>query len=209
MTEDGPAQQNVAPPDEPDDDQGRIGYGHYGRATPVALGLLIVAAVVAIGIYQRGGDDESDPVSRRLGEPAPDVTLTLFDGSTLRFADLQGNVVVLNFWAEWCEPCKVEAPILQAFSEQTANEDVVVIGVDIKADQAENARAFIADHNLTYPNARDDGGTNPTRGPIELAFGIPPAYPTTVFLSPDGAVASTHLGPLDAETLREYVAAAR
>ncbi|MGH2533280.1 MAG: TlpA family protein disulfide reductase [Thermomicrobiales bacterium] len=194
---------------EAETDQGRIGYGHYGRFTPVALGLLIVAVVVAIGFYQRGGDDESDPVSRRLGAPAPDVTLTLFDGSRLRLADLTGNVVVLNFWAEWCEPCKVEAPILRAFSEESADEDVIVIGVDIKADKEENARAFIADHNLTYCNARDDGGANPTRGPVELAFGIPPAYPATVFLSPEGTVASTHFGPLDAATLRQYVADAR
>lgn len=196
-------------PAEPEEEHGRIGYGAYGRFTPVALGVLIVTVVVVIGISQRGAGEEEEPVSQRLGEPAPDVTLTLFDGSTLRLADLRGRVVVLNFWAEWCEPCKVEAPVLQAFSEETADEEVVVVGIDIKSDQEEKARAFIEEHELTYLMARDDGGANPTRGPIELAFGIPPAYPTTVFLTPDGAVDSAHLGPVDAETLREYVEQAR
>jgi len=193
----------------PDENQGRVGYGVYGRFTPIALGLIVIATVVAIGLYQRGSSEEDDPISQRLGEPAPDVALTLFDGSSLRLADQRGSVVVLNFWAEWCEPCKVEAPILQAFSQETRDDGVIVVGVDIKNDNAERAQAFIAAHGLTYPIGRDDGGSNPTRGPLEIAFGIPPAYPTTIFLGPDGTVVSTHLGPVDAETLWEYVAQAR
>lgn len=79
---------------------GRVGYGRFGKWTPLLLGVLILAALVAIWAADRAR--RTDPAAEELrtgnvaGQPAPDVTLTLLDGSTPRLADLRGTVVVLN-----------------------------------------------------------------------------------------------------------------
>jgi thiol-disulfide isomerase/thioredoxin len=130
------------------------------------------------------------------------VTLTRFDGTPLRLADLRGSVVVVNFWASWCDPCRREAPAFQSAS------DAVIVGVGLKNDQDDDARAFVAELGLTYPIGRDTGGDNPSRGPIELAFGIDPFYPTTIFIRPDGVIDAVHVGELDADAIRAGIEAA-
>ena len=194
-----------------DREQGRVGYGRYGRYTPLALAMLLVLGLAAIGLADRG-DEAAAPESagRIAGRPAPDVAFTLFDGTTRRLADFRGSVVVLNFWASWCAPCKQEAPALQAVADEAraAGAPVVVIGLGLKADREEEARAFVRDFGLTYPLGRDTAGPDPERGAVELAFGIAPYWPTTVFVRPDGVIAAAHVGPLDVDQINDYVAAA-
>jgi cytochrome c biogenesis protein CcmG/thiol:disulfide interchange protein DsbE len=189
---------------------GRIGYGAYGRFTPAAMAVVMVVALAAIGIYQwdRTNGDSDPP--RLAGQPAPDVTLSLFNGQELRLSDYRGSIVVLNFWASWCDPCKEEAPLLQNIDPNAvpAGSSVAVIGVDLKNDNPDNARAFIADHGITYPTGQDTGGDHQYRGPIEVAFGIAPNYPTTIFIRPDGVIDSVYIGQIDQESLNRSIAAA-
>jgi cytochrome c biogenesis protein CcmG/thiol:disulfide interchange protein DsbE len=196
---------------EDDEAQGRIGYGRYGRYTPMALALLIVIGLAAIGLADRGDDGAPAPTGQFAGRPAPDVAFTLFDGTTRRLADFRGSVVVLNFWASWCAPCKQEAPAFQAVHDdaRATEAPVVVVGLGLKADMDEDARAFVRDLGLTYPLGRDTAGTDPERGAVELAFGIAPYWPTTVFVRPDGKIAAVHVGPLDVSQLNDYVATAK
>ena len=196
---------------DPDGAHGRIGYGHYARFTPVALAALLILSLGAIGLRQRGSDAPAVWAARLTGEPAPDVTLTLLDGTPLRLADLRGSVVVLNFWASWCRPCRDEAPLLQALSDEAARsgEPTVVVGVGVRTDNDADARAFVRELGLTYPIGRDTATDAPGRGPIELTFGIPSAYPATIFIRPDGVVDRYHPGPLTAEQLHAAVAEAR
>jgi len=193
---------------------GRIGYGRLGRWTPVGLLLLILLALGAIWWAGRDGESAAERERRTgniQGEAAPDVTLTLLDGRPLQLADLRGNVVVLNFWASWCEPCREEAPILQALSEATAatGEQTVVVGVGIRTDNDAAARAFVEEYGLTYPIGRDTATDQPGVGPIEQAFGIPSAYPSTLFIAPDGTVDRYHLGPISEAQLRYAIDQAR
>ena len=192
-------------------DHGRIGYGRYGRYTPLALAVLLVLSLGLIGLARRGPDGPTQRPADLAGELAPDLTLTLLDGSPLRLADLRGSVVVLNFWASWCAPCREEMPVLQAFSEETARagEPVTVVGVGVRTDQDAAARARVRELGLTYPIGRDTATDRPGIGPIELAFGIPPTYPSTIFIRPDGVVDRFHLGTLTAEQLRFAVDEAR
>ena len=192
----------------PGEDHGRIGYGRYARFTPLALAALLVVGLAAIGLAQR--DLDARPPVPIVDGPAPDVTLTRLDGTPLRLADLRGSVVVLNFWASWCVPCRDEMPLFQQYSEAAARtgEATVVVGVGVRTDHDADARTLVERLGLTYPIGRDTMTEEPGVGPIERAFGVPSAYPSTVFIRPDGAVDRLHLGPLTAEQLRFAVAEA-
>ena len=204
------------PPTLADDgsgDHGRIGYGRFGRMSPILLAALILGVLAAIWWF--GERNQVEDGGRRAGYAAggiaPDVSLQLFDGSTLDFADLRGKVVVVNFWASWCGPCREESPALQAFSDEeaAAGRNTMVVGVDIRTDSEEDARAFVEELGLTYPIGRDDQTDAPGVGPVEQAFGIPSAYPATLFIAPDGTVVRYHLGPVTLEQLRYATARAR
>lgn len=203
------------PEAEPDAavDQGRIGYGRYGRHTPLALALLMILGLLVIGIVQW----RSAPELPRLrpgqlpGIAAPDVSLTLLNGTTVALSDYRGSVVAVNFWASWCEPCRAEMPILQALHDEAAasGEQTVVLGVGVRTDHDAEARAFVERLELTYPIGRDTATDEPGIGPIEAAFGISGAYPSTVIVRPDGTVDRMLLGEITASQLRFAVDEAR
>lgn len=198
--------------DEPDDAaaHGRVGYGRLGRFSPLLLGLLLVLALLAIWWVQR---DDAPPPSpgNATGDVAPDVALTLFNGDVVRLSDLRGQVVVLNFWASWCQPCRQEMPELQAYWDdaQRAGEQTSILGVGIRTDHDDKAREFVRAGEFTYPIGRDTQTDAPGIGPIEQAFGVPSAYPSTVVIRPDGIVDAYHLGPLNRAVLKLMVDEAR
>ena len=195
--------------DAPGESHGRIGYGRWERLTPIGLALLLIGTLLAIGISQRGGDNDAPKPSRLVGQPAPDATVPLLNGGTLHLADLRGSVVVLNFWASWCGPCRREAPTLQAMHEAVRRDGraVTIVGVGLKNDGDEPARAFVRDYGLSYLIGRDTGGTDPVRGPIERAYALA-VTPSTVIIGPDGTISAVYLGEITAEQLAAGVTAA-
>src|SRR6266850_1046539 len=94
---------------------------------------------------------------------APDFDLQRIDhGGTLKLSSLRGRVVVLNFWASWCRPCKDEAPTLEAAAERWRHRGVVFVGIDTQ-DFSSDARAFARRFGLTYASVHDGQGTLMTR----------------------------------------------
>ena len=115
-----------------------------------------------------------------VGQPAPRLVVKQLDGRDLDLAALRGTVVVLNFWATWCPPCRAEMPMLEMFYQRHAAEGMAVIG--LSADDAHERKAVgRAMQGFTYPAALlVDAKTN--------GFGIPRALPVTYIIGPDGII---------------------
>jgi cytochrome c biogenesis protein CcmG/thiol:disulfide interchange protein DsbE len=132
------------------------------------------------------------------GDPAPDFSLTLLDGSEVSLSDLRGQVVVLNFWSSWCGPCREEAPTLQKVWEMYEGKGVIFVGVSHK-DAEDASRAFVQELGLTYLNGADP------RGHISRAYGIT-GVPETFIVDAEGKVASFYMGEVQAEELMRQLA---
>ena len=137
------------------------------------------------------------PIGVQTGQQAPDFTLNGPDGVPVRLSDLRGRPIVLNFWATWCPPCRVEAPALQAAFERHESDGVVVLGIDQREDAAA-VRQFASEFGLTYPLLLDGEGSV---SELYQVLGIP----TTVFLDARGVVAARHVGPLTEEQIAQYL----
>jgi len=193
--------------DQPElDEFGRVGYGQVARYSPLILAAIMIAAVVFIAINQR---DKQTTTREIIGQHAPNLSFTSFDGSTTTdLASMAGSVVVLNFWASWCEPCQREMPAFEAVHQSGAG-DVRIVGVDIKNDRIENATQLLTQTGVTYQSARDEGGDNPLYGPIEQALGTGGSYPVTVFITPDGIVDQVKVGPMTEPEIQKAIDKAR
>ena len=146
------------------------------------------------------------PVADRA--PVPDVTLPVLPSdaglasgvSELSLADLQGRVVIVNFWASWCGPCRIEQPDLNAVHALLPDTEVMLVGVNIEDTQA-NALAHLTEFDVAYPSLFD-----PVNELASRFSGIGArTIPTTIFLDPQGRVAARLLGLTDT---REIVALA-
>ena len=120
---------------------------------------------------------------------APPVSGTTLEGARLDVADLRGKVVVVNFWASWCAPCRAEAPNLRAVAERRKAEGAEFVGVAIKDDR-DAARAFERRQGMPYPSLFDQAGVVLTRF-RELTPQVPP---TTLILDRQGRVAARFIG---------------
>ena len=133
--------------------------------------------------YQTGSGDSQvfAPADRKS---APTVTGELLSGASFTLSSLRGHVVVVNYWASWCNPCAAEAPDMEKVYRQTGGQGVRFLGVNIR-DQRDAAKAFVRGRALTYPSLFDPPGK------VALAFrAVPPdTIPATFILDKQGRVA--------------------
>jgi cytochrome c biogenesis protein CcmG, thiol:disulfide interchange protein DsbE len=172
--------------------------------TPVSIAIicavLALVALLAYGLSQNEPDRSvEDALARGELEQAPALQLPKLSGNgDGSLADYRGEVVVLNFWASWCEPCRKESPLLERWHKRMAGRDGTVLGVDV-LDVTGDAQDFIDEYGLTYPMLKDkDGDALESYGVV--------AYPETFVIDRDGRIAAVRRGPVDDAFMRTEVA---
>jgi peroxiredoxin len=133
-----------------------------------------------------------------VGEPAPTFVITAPDGTEINSADLKGKVVILNFWATWCGPCRLEMPEFEAAYQDQREKGLDVFAVEIRASgNMEESSQFLQEVGVTFPNIRDEDAL------LEGAFIKRPAWPTTIIIDREGIVHHVQVGPITVEVIAE------
>jgi len=123
------------------------------------------------------------------GKPAPDFELKSIDGKSYKLADLRGKAVLLNFWATWCPPCKIEIPWFIELQKQYADQGLVVVGVamDDDTNKQKVVSDFVSQMKIDYPILL---GTDQ----VADQYGGVDALPTTFFIGRDGKIVRRVMG---------------
>lgn len=162
--------------------------------------LLLAAAPVWPVAPPADGLPANGPLA--VGQPAPALLARAFSGEAIDLAALRGKVVVLNFWASWCGPCRAEMPALDALYRDYRDRGVTVVGMSAD-DRHDRKDALAAAHGVSYPTGMLAEAT-------ANGFGAPQVLPLTYIINADGslaAVMSANRGALSAAQLRAAVEA--
>jgi cytochrome c biogenesis protein CcmG/thiol:disulfide interchange protein DsbE len=162
-------------------------------AAGLGLALAFAVFLAVRGTAARTQTSESSTRSAQDRKSAPEFELKDGDGKVVRLSDYKGKVVLLNFWATWCGPCKIEMPWFIEFERKYKDKGFAVVGVAMDEEGWQAVKPFLADMAVNY---RVLLGSDQT---AELYGGVS-ALPTTFLIDQEGKVASTHVGlaPRDA-----------
>ncbi|NQW24339.1 MAG: TlpA family protein disulfide reductase [SAR202 cluster bacterium] len=165
--------------------------------------ILALIALLAWASIKSGGNPGGLAVNSDFAEAkvdakaARDFELELIAGGTLKLSDLRGKIVMVDFWASWCQPCRVEAPVLRKVYQEFQGQPVEFVGVAIW-DSIGDAEFFIQQEGVIYPNGFDGDGV------IAIDYGVR-GIPEKYFIGRDGVVAKKLSGPLTETALRDTI----
>jgi peroxiredoxin len=131
------------------------------------------------------------------GDPAPDFSFELADGSSIALSDLHGRKVLLNFWATWCFPCREEMPALEESLALYGEDEFAIVAISI--EEPELINQFGREFDLSFPLVSNQAGD------ISQYYGVS-GLPTTFFIDREGLVVNRHLGALDRAEIDEILA---
>jgi thiol-disulfide isomerase/thioredoxin len=171
-------------------DPGRAVLG--GFVANAVMTTMMYAALATVWADAPLAAEEQPAVVRLLKDPAPvgAFAVQTIDGRTIRSADLRGKVVLVNFWATWCPPCRAEVPDLVRLQDKYRDQ-LVIIGISEDEDNLGAVRRFVADHGVNYAIAM----ATPA---LATVFPGVSSLPTTFVLDRNGLIVQRHLGLLDA-----------
>lgn len=159
------------------------------------LGLLLALALLLAAC---SGGQSAMP---KVGQPAPDLTVTTLNGDTIKISELRGQVVLLNFWATYCDPCRAEMPAMEKIYKEVAGKGGTIIAVDQKEGGATVSK-FVDEFQISFPIALDE------KGAAGAAYGVQ-YMPTSFFLDKEGVVRYMKVGQMEEATIRQYFASLR
>ena len=142
-------------------------------------------------------DPASLSVGLEVGNLAPAFQAITDSGETIALADLRGQIVLLNFWATWCGPCRVEMPAFQQQFAARAEDGFTILAVN-NAESPDAVRAFRTELGLTFPLVLDPSGA------IQAQYGVF-SYPTSLLLDRNGVIVARHFGALTADQLDQLL----
>lgn len=171
-----------------------------GERLAVRLAIALAVALAVWGTYGERVAPAPIPgrsAAARPGTPAPPFILPSARGQPVDLNAFRGRPVVLNFWATWCPPCRVEMPAFERFARE-GSAAAPVIGIDVGEDAA-TVDDFLRRYGITYPIALDGDGQ------VTRAYGVN-GLPTTVFVDAAGVVRDRVVGPLTYDGLAQRAA---
>jgi cytochrome c-type biogenesis protein len=143
------------------------------------------------------GEPAPPKVGLEVGNLAPDFQTVTDSGEPVVLFDLRGQVVLLNFWATWCGPCRVEMPEFQQQYDTRAGDGFTILAVN-SGESVNTVRDFRAEFGLTFPLAMDESTA------IQIQYGLF-SYPTTLLLDREGVIVARHFGPLTTEQIDQML----
>ncbi len=161
--------------------------GAGGNRNPMALfAVAVIAAVMLFYGFHAARRSEANAIVMKAS-PAPDFTLESLDGKSVRLSDLRGKAVLLNFWATWCGPCKIETPWLVELQNQYGSQGLQVIGVAMDDSGKDEIAKFTKDMGVNYPVLLG-------KEAVGDAYGGVPALPESFFIGRDGKIVDKIIG---------------
>jgi peroxiredoxin len=162
------------------------------------LGTSGLFLVLVLFLMACGGAQGATLLGVNEGNQARDFTLESLDGSQVSLADYRGQVVLINFWATWCAPCRAEIPDLQEAYEARQSDGFVVLGVNVEESRSA-VEPFVTEFDMTYPVLFDETGDI-----LKLYRAI--GLPMSLLVDQDGVIRARHVGYLTAGQLEDYLA---
>ena len=162
---------------------------HPRRRNPVALVVvaLVAAGMLYFGFHTARSSGTDHPLGIGYGTPAPDFTLETLDGKSVTLSSLRGKAVVVNFWATWCGPCKIETPWLVELQNQYGAQGLQIVGVAMDDSGKDEIARFAKDMGMNYPVVLG-------KEAVGQAYGGVDALPESFFVGRDGKIVDKIMG---------------
>jgi peroxiredoxin len=161
-----------------------------------AATLLLLGCMRSSTLQTQSADTAIRPAAER--KPAPEFTLKDANGTPVKLSDYKGKVVLLNFWATWCGPCKLEIPWFMEFEQKYKDRDFAVLGISFDDDGWKSVKPYVTEHKINY---------RIMIGSEELGqlYGNVDALPTSFIIDREGRVAARHEGLVDKQDYQNEI----
>lgn len=149
--------------------------------------LAVIALLVGVLLFAARATHSASSASTGVGGGAPDFSLNTTSGKTVHLSDFRGKAVVLNFWATWCGPCKIEMPWFVDLQKKYEAQGLQIVGVAMDDSSKEDIDKFVQEMSVNYPIVIGKEQTADQYGGL-------PALPTTLYIDRDGKVVDRVIG---------------
>lgn len=159
------------------------------------FGVIVIFSLVIFAFYLNFSNPKS-VTGNNVGDYAYDFEIPSINGKSVKLSDFKGKAVIINFWATWCEPCKVEMPEFEKFYAEYGDEvEIMAINITSRESSDKSVQSFIDEHKLTFPILLDTESVFRHYEVINL--------PTSIFVDKEGKIIGSHAGELTFEMLEE------